>query len=317
MHKLRKFYYDNKYKIWGIIAFIVLLLASIQILNGLVADNNNINNQQQESNIVNNINSENRNTYVTTNESVITGERVDSTELESASNIIEEFISECNNGNIEQAYNLLTEDCKAEMYQDIDKFRELYYNKIFIDNSKKTAKIENWILNTYKVNISNDIMATGGASTNGIQDYITIVDENDTLKISLNNYIGKEEINKTQTVNNIEFQIIEKNVYIDYETYTIRVNNKGENNIILDDLTNTRSIYLEDSNEIKYYAYSNEIISSLLKVNKGFSTQIDIKFSKEYSTNTARVNSIVFSEVNLNSDEELLENEKVTIIIDL
>ena len=317
MHKLRKFYYDNKYKIWGIIAFIVLLLASIQILNELVADNNNINNQQQESNIVNNINSENRNTYVTTNESVITGERVDSTELESASNIIEEFISECNNGNIEQAYNLLTEDCKAEMYQDIDKFRELYYNKIFTDNSKKTAKIENWILNTYKVNISNDIMATGGASTNGIQDYITIVDENDTLKISLNNYIGKEEINKTQTVNNIEFQIIEKNVYIDYETYTIRVNNKGENNIILDDLTNTRSIYLEDSNEIKYYAYSNEIISSLLKVNKGFSTQIDIKFSKEYSTNTARVNSIVFSEVNLNSDEELLENEKVTIIIDL
>lgn len=317
MHKLRKFYYDNKYKIWGIIAFIVLLLASIQILNELVADNDNINNQQQESNIVNNINSENRNTYVTTNESVITGERVDSTELESASNIIEEFISECNNGNIEQAYNLLTEDCKAEMYQDIDKFRELYYNKIFTDNSKKTAKIENWILNTYKVNISNDIMATGGASTNGIQDYITIVDENDTLKISLNNYIGKEEINKTQTVNNIEFQIIEKNVYIDYETYTIRVNNKGENNIILDDLTNTRSIYLEDSNEIKYYAYSNEIISSLLKVNKGFSTQIDIKFSKEYSTNTARVNSIVFSEVNLNSDEELLENEKVTIIIDL
>ena len=287
MHKLRKFYYDNKYKIWGIIAFIVLLLASIQILNELVADNNNINNQQQESNIVNNINSENRNTYVTTNESVITGERVDSTELESASNIIEEFISECNNGNIEQAYNLLTEDCKAEMYQDIDKFRELYYNKIFTDNSKKTAKIENWILNTYKVNISNDIMATGGASTNGIQDYITIVDENDTLKISLNNYIGKEEINKIQTVNNIEFQIIEKNVYIDYETYTIRVNNKGENNIILDDLTNTRSIYLEDSNEIKYYAYSNEIISSLLKVNKGFSTQIDIKFSKEYSTNTA------------------------------
>ena len=85
----------------------------------------------------------------------------------------------------------------------------------------------------------------------------------------------------------------------------------------MDDLTNTRSIYLEDSNEIKYYAYSNEIISSLLKVNKGFSTQIDIKFSKEYSTNTARVNSIVFSEVNLNSDEELLENEKVTIIIDL
>lgn len=316
MHKLRKFYYDNKYKIWGIIAFIVLLLASIQILNRLVTDNNNINNQQ-ESNIVNNINSENRNTYVTTNESVITGERVDSTELENASNIIEEFISECNNGNIEQAYNLLTEDCKAEMYQDIDKFRELYYNKIFTDNSKKTAKIENWILNTYKVNISNDIMATGGASTNGIQDYITIVDENDTLKISLNNYIGKEEINKTQTVNNIEFQIIEKNVYIDYETYTIRVNNKSENNIILDDLSNTRSIYLEDSNEIKYYAYSNEIISSLLKVNKGFSTQIDIKFSKEYSTNTARVNSIVFSEVNLNSDEELLEDEKETIIIDL
>ena len=40
MHKLRKFYYDNKEKIWGIIIFVVLVLLSIQIVNKLMSIQN-------------------------------------------------------------------------------------------------------------------------------------------------------------------------------------------------------------------------------------------------------------------------------------
>lgn len=316
MHRLRKFYYDNKYKIWGVIAFIVLLLAIIQILNNLVANTNNINiANSNTSNTINDLNSGNKNTYVTNDESIINGGKIDSTELEDASKIIEEFISECNNGNIEQAYNLLTEDCKDEMYQDINKFRDFYYNKIFTNNSKKIATIENWTANTYIVNISDDIMATGGSSENSFQDYITIEEEDDILKISLNNFIGKEELNEVKNIDNIEFQIIEKSVYIDYEIYTIKVINNTTDNIILDDLSKPKAIYLEDSNGMKYYSYSSEIIPSLLKVNRGFSTQFDIKFSREYSTDRAGINSLVFSEAILNSDENNQNEEKSKIII--
>ena len=315
MHKLRKFYYDNKYKIWGIIAFIILLIGIIQVTNAILANNNKLNNNTVEKNVIENINSENKDTYFSTDESVVSGEKIDSNKLEKASKVIEEFISECNNGNIEKAYNLLTDDCKNEMYQDIEKFTNYYYNQIFNNNTKKTAIIENWILNTYKVTISDDIMATGGVSTTNVQDYITVIEDDDILKISLNNYIGKEEINKVQVVNDIEFEIVEKDVYMDYEIYTIKVNNNTENNIVLDDLTNTKSIYLEDNNGVKHYAKSSEIIPNLLKINKGFSTQIDIKFNRTLTDESIEINSIVFSAVKFNTNQE--EQQKQVIKIDL
>lgn len=315
MHKLRKFYYDNKYKIWGIIAFIILLIGIIQVTNAILANNNKLNNNTVEKNVIENINSEDKDTYFSTDESVVSGEKIDSNKLEKASKAIEEFISECNNGNIEKAYNLLTDDCKNEMYQDIEKFTNYYYNQIFNNNTKKTAIIENWILNTYKVTISDDIMATGGVSTTNVQDYITVIEDDDILKISLNNYIGKEEINKVQVVNDIEFEIVEKDVYMDYEIYTIKVNNNTENNIVLDDLTNTKSIYLEDNNGVKHYAKSSEIIPNLLKINKGFSTQIDIKFNRTLTDESIEINSIVFSAVKFNTNQE--EQQKQVIKIDL
>lgn len=310
MHKLRKFYYDNKEKIWGIIIFVVLVLLSIQIVNRLMAiqNENDLKNINQNSTLDTTY-SENKNTYITNDESVVTGEKVNETDLQDANEIIEEFISECNNGNIEQAYNLISTDCKNEMYQDINKFKTMYYDKIFNSNTKKIATAENWILNTYIVNISEDIMTTGNLSE-GIQDYITIVKENNELKLNVNNYIGKEEINIEQLVDNINFNVIEKHIYVDYEIYKLKISNQSDNNIVLDTLQDPKTIYLQDDNEIKYYAYSNELISSMLKINKNFSTEINIKFSKSYSSSNVELKSIVFSGIVIEgneSDEKTIE----------
>ena len=310
MHKLRKFYYDNKEKIWGIIIFVVLVLLSIQIVNRLMAiqNENDLKNINQNSTLDTTY-SENKNTYITNDESVVTGEKVNETDLQDANEIIEEFISECNNGNIEQAYNLISTDCKNEMYQDINKFKTMYYDKIFNSNTKKIATAENWILNTYIVNISEDIMTTGNLSE-GIQDYITIVKENNELKLNVNNYIGKEEINIEQLVDNINFNVIEKHIYVDYEIYKLKISNQSDNNIVLDTLQDPKTIYLQDDNEIKYYTYSNELISSMLKINKNFSTEINIKFSKSYSSSNVELKSIVFSGIVIEgneSDEKTIE----------
>lgn len=310
MHKLRKFYYDNKEKIWGIIIFVVLVLLSIQIVNKLMSiqNENDLKNINQNTTLDTTY-SDNKNTYITNDESVVTGEKVNETDLQDANKIIEEFISECNNGNIEQAYNLISTDCKNEMYQDINKFKTMYYDKIFNSNTNKIATVENWILNTYIVNISEDIMTTGNLSE-GIQDYITIVKENNELKLNVNNYIGKEEINIEQIVDNINFNVIEKHIYVDYEIYKLKISNQSDNNIVLDTLQNTKTIYLQDDNEIKYYAYSNELISSMLKINKNFSTEINIKFSKSYSSSNVELKSIVFSGIVIEgkeSDEKTIE----------
>ena len=315
MHKLRRFYYDNKEKIWGFIIFIVLVLLSIQVINKFVAiQNQNDLKKISNENKIDTTYSEDKNAYITNDESIVTGEKVDETNLQEAVEIIEQFISLCNNGNIEQAYKLISTDCKNEIYQDINKFKTLYYDKIFYSNTKKVAKIENWILNTYTINISEDMMTTGKIS-NGIEDYITIVEENDEFKLNINGYIGKEELNIEQLTNNIKFSVIEKQVYVDYEIYKLKISNQSEDNILLDNLENPKSIYLQDDNDIKYYAYSNELISSMLKVNKNFSTEINIKFPKTYSSDNVNLNYIVFSEVirndNINDKESIEINLKI------
>lgn len=318
MHNLLRYYYQNKYKIWGVIIFIVLLILAIQVLNFITAKLNeqNINNIAQSNTTNSVINNKNTNSYLTNDTSAVTGEQIHITELENASEIIENFISACNNGEIEEAYSCLSNDCKQEMYIDINTFKTLYYDVIFGGN-KKNVSIENWILDTYKVNITEDIMATGNANGIKTQDYMTIVEEDDDIKLNINNFIGTEIINKEQTIENIKFKIISKKVYNDYEEYDLQIENLTGNKILLDSLQNTKSIYLEDGNETEYYSYSNEILSELLEINNGFSTRLTIKFYKTYSLENA-TDTIVFSDIILNYNGNIGENaERKTIKISI
>lgn len=318
MHNLLRYYYQNKYKIWGVIIFIVLLILAIQVLNFITAKLNeqNINNIAQSNTTNSVINNKNTNSYLTNDTSAVTGEQIHITELENASEIIENFISACNNGEIEEAYSCLSNDCKQEMYIDINTFKTLYYDVIFGGN-KKNVSIENWILDTYKVNITEDIMATGNANGIKTQDYMTIVEEDDDIKLNINNFIGTEIINKEQTIENIKFKIISKKVYNDYEEYDLQIENLTGNKILLDSLQNTKSIYLEDGNETEYYSYSNEILSELLEINNGFSTRLTIKFYKTYSLENA-TDTIVFSDIILNYNGNIGKNtERKTIKISI
>lgn len=320
MHNLIRYYYKNKYKIWGVIIFIVLLILSIQVLNFITGQLNEqkINNISQsnknDTNIL--INNKNTNSYITNNTSATTGEKINPTSLEKAREIIEKFISACNNGNVEEAYSYLSNDCKQELYTDVNQFKTLYYDVIFGGN-KKNASIENWILNTYKIDITEDIMATGNANGIKTQDYMTVVEEDDDIKLNISNFVGTEHINKEQTVENIKFIIINKKIYVDYEEYELQVENKTGNRILLDSLQDTKSIYVQDDNETEYYSYSNEILSELLKINNGFSTKLTIKFYKSYSLDNI-TNTIVFSDVIFNySDNINEEKERKTIKINV
>ena len=296
IHNLLRYYYQNKYKIWGVIAFIVLLILVIQVVNFMVTQmngqdsNNHISSNISTSNTL--INNKETNSYITGDTSAVTGEQINTTNLENARVIIENFISACNNGNIEEAYSYLSDDCKQELYTDVNQFKTLYYDAIFGGN-KKNASIENWILNTYKVDITEDIMATGNANGIKTQDYMTVVKNNDEIKLNINSFVGIEEINKEQTVENIKFTILNIKTYVDYEEYELQVENNTGNRILLDSQQNTKSIYVQDDNETEYYSYSNEILSELLSINNGFSTSLTIKFYKSYSLDNT-TNNIVF-----------------------
>ena len=226
------------------------------------------------------------------------GKEIDKPEVE----VIDEFLSYCNEGKTEKAYEMLTEECKEQMYKSLEIFEKGYCNPNF-ENGDKSCTIENWIGETYKVRIIDNLLAKG-ESNNGFakQDYITVVEEDDISKLNINHYVGKTEINKQTEDLNIIMDVIEKNQYMDYEIYTIKVTNQNEGDIKLDSMFDVKTLHLEDENGTTYSAYTNELTEPMLKIQAGHSKKITIKFYSGYAS-TKKIETIVFSDLTIYQGE--------------
>lgn len=308
MGNIRRFYYQNKDKIWKIIIFIVFIFAVLQVINY-------INKRKNEEEILNSIMQEEKKDENISNISTLTGESIPEEKIEEDTDIMKEFFNLCNNREFEKAYDLLTEECKETLFNTYDIFKTTYCDKIF--NNQKNYKIENWIGDTYKVRIYEDPLATGKVSEDiAIQEYYTIVNN----KLNINNYIGREEINKNVSQNNITINVLYKDVFKEYEEYKIEVINNTNNTIMLDDGQNSQMIYIEDKNNIKYEISTSETIYSNLKIRSGETRIYQMKFINTYIS-TKRIEQMIFEKVILNYDEYIKNinnyTDNIKIIIDL
>ena len=155
--------------------------------------------------------------------SAITYEDVESGILETANRVIDKFITLLNENNYVEAYNLLSKDCKSELYPSIDDFKTNYYDEIF--KTYKSYTMQNWLKNTYKIEYRESLLDTGGVKEESfIRDYITVVRENNEYKLNINNLDEKEKrinfetFKKTENNNadsNIAYQK-ERNFYMKY-----------------------------------------------------------------------------------------------------
>ena len=298
MHKLRKFIYQNKYQILGVLGIIAFILIIIQLMNLWARKNNNseIENRQQNTTIVNENNS-----GVISEKSAVTGKEVSKQQLDNETTAINKFMEYCNNQDFENAYNMITEECKKQMYNSLDIFKQSYYKNVF-NGEKKNFTIENWVKDTYRVNITGDVLATGNVDEYSKQDYITVKQVNGEYKLNINNYIGYTEINIKTTEKNISMEVIGKNTYKDYETYTFNVTNNTGSVMQLDNISNTESLYIEDSKGVKYPYYNHELTTPMITVSAGQTKEITIKFYSSY-VSTKKIERIVFSNIMLKNGE--------------
>ena len=297
MHNLKRFYDQNRKGIWMAIIIIASIFILLQLLNYFARKNNEkeLNNSNNTEEIVPN-NSTSTNVNLKSSKSAITGESISEQNLNTAKETIEKFIDLCNVRNLKEAYDMLTEECKNQMYTSVDVFEQAYYKNVF-NGEEKSCNIENWTGDIYKVNIVGDMLATG-KSNNGYtkQDYITIKKEDNNYKLNINNYIGYKKIDKTTEKDGIEINIISKNTYMDNEQYTIKVINNSKNNISLDGLSNVKSLYLQDIKGAKYSAYVQELTEPILKVQAGQTKEVTIKFYSNYVSNK-NIEYIIFSDM--------------------
>ena len=293
MNNLKRYYNQNRKKIWGIIIIIAFVLLLIQLANGYVSRSNERRIEQARIQLE----KSKENTQTTEQENSSSTTRTQKETKSENISTIEQFLNFCNNKELDKAYEMVTDDCKKQMFNDLGTFEKIYYNSAF-ENRKKEFSIEKWSNNTYMVKINENSLALGKTATEDNQkiDYITpIKDDNDNYKLNINNYIRYEEINKESTQDGIKYEVIGRNTYMNYEEYILKVTNNTKDEIELDPIDNTRSLYIEDTKETIYPAYKHELTKEMLTVYPGHTDQISIKFYSTYTSNKS-IKYIVFGQ---------------------
>ena len=271
----------------------------------------NNNSQTQNTTTNSSTNSNYNNVRVDDKNSVLSGSEISSSQEEQIK-VIDTFVDYCNKGDVESAYQLLTDECKQEMYPQLDNFVNSYYNETFA-NSEKDASVENWTGNIYKVQIHDNMLATGKYSKETTkQDYITIIEtEDEQYRLNINGYIERDEINKSKEDKQIKMTVKYADTYMDYAKYTIEITNNSNQTISLDDRANVESMYIRDDNGNHYPAYTHEINSAELQVSPRETKEVTIKYYSKYGS-TKDINRLVFSKMILNYGAyEIFENKSL------
>lgn len=279
MHSLRHLYYQNKEKIWKVILIIAFVLGIIYLLNlyeikksskGELTSNENLNYYNESSK-----------THIS-EKTAISGESLTEKEVTKINNIISRFLKYCQNGQAEEAYNMLSQDCKKNRYSTLEKFKDQYIQVKF--NKQQIYTVQKWEYNTYKIDICEDIMATGNINSNEkITEYITIEEQEGVEKLNINGYIGKKIINKEEIKNDVKIKVTENHTYMEYEQYNFEIENLSSKVIKIDSLNNTGTIYLKDSSGNKYKARMHEILDEETIINPKQRFNLSIKFTNTYS----------------------------------
>ena len=307
MNRIIRFFNQNRIRIIITILIIVFILSIIYAVNKILeqtrTDISQVSNHIEDSSVP--------------IESVITGEEIDEEVTLENTNTIREFVDYCNSGNYQNAYNLLSEDCRNEVFSTIEQFISNYVNKIFM--TSKTYRLELWYntnnVYTYRmVYQENNLLETGNInSENTVEDYITIINENNEQRLNINGFIQKEAINATNNTNNISITINNKSMFRNFEKYNITIINNTDKTIQLSDGTNGNDICLIDSNEEEYDSIISEVPVSFLEIDAGATRTLDIRFYKMYNPYRT-INYIQFKNIITDlEDYELSENDELKL----
>ena len=229
--------------------------------------------------------------------------------------MLDKFFTYCVNHNPEKAYELLSTDIKNNMYQSEALFENLYYNSKFEGN--KQYSFQAWTTsnssNTYQVKIFDDMLSTGKVDSGYVEDYVTVIKEDDTYKLNISNYIGKNrimsEVTKVKQNDSISMQVINQYIYKDYQIFDVAVRNDSNSAILLDTRENTKATYLVDNNGIKYEAILYENNINDLTIDSNQVKKIQIKFNV-VNRDDLEVKSINFDNIVLNYEQYKLKNQE-------
>lgn len=304
MHKLLRYYNQNKFKVWMIVLAIVLGYALLQVLNSAIANQNTEEENKDQETTSNNVVS-----YRNESKSMVSGEKVSSLYSDEIGEVINQFFTYCINHDPQRAYDMVANDTKQLLYPTEQLFEKNYYENKFAGN--KQFSFQSWSSSdgifTYQVRIFDNMLATGQTNDNYIEEYVTVTVDAGSYKLNLSSYIGRKQINAKNEDDNLYVQVGMVDRYLDYEVYTLNIQNKTDKSIILDTRRDTDTCYVVDSLGNKFEAVLYENKSEDLEFSPKEMKRIQIRFSDAYREGL-QIKSINFTDV-VDSEEYSLNNE--------
>ena len=300
MIKLLRYWNQNKKKILITIAVIAFVIIIIQMINKMIQ----MQNERDKDKVA-------KNTIIASditkpNQSIISDNKLTQKETEEKSNFIEQFVTKCNQHKVDEAYEMLTQDCKIELYPTKQIFISNYINQIF--EQEVNYQLELWYsisnCHTYRITYNKgSLLQTGGQTSNSNYiDYITLIKQNGEYKLNINQFIGRTEINRKGENSGIEIQVNNKSIYVDYEIYHMTVQNNTQKTILLNDRKSVNHFKLIGKSNNIFTSVISEVPISSLTLNPQYRKTIDIKFNKIYMTES-KVEAIQMENIYLDKEQ--------------
>ncbi len=212
--------------------------------------------------------------------------------------VIKQYVNYCNNNDFDMAYNMLSKDCKMYAFNnDFDKYLDYLYIKMPTPKKYSIQDYSNIGTNyIYSVKYTDDLLATG--LTN--RDY-TYTEEKMVFKkladgkieMSVGGYYDTKDVKSVSENDYLKVDIQRKIIKYSTETYLVKLTNRTDNIIVIEDKKSKDEIQLLVSNELRGNEYYGNII---LQPNETRNVEIefekfvdDNKKSKSISFNNVRV----------------------------
>ncbi len=307
MHRLLRFYRQNRMAVWVLILGIIFIILVIQVLNSISRRNMEEENRKilEEETTLSNVVS-----YDNQSESIISDEDVPEQYREDFGNLIEQFFNYCTQHEPQKAYSLLSQDTIDTLYPTVEIFESLYCSEKF--EGDKDFSFQSWIksgdLYIYQVKIFDNMLATGKSNDTYYEDYVTIAPEDGEYKLNINNLIGVKNIYQSYSSEELDITVEESQVFMDYEIYSFEIKNKTDKTILLDSREDTDSTYLLDDTNNQYSALLYENNEEELILQPGETKTISIRFSDVYREGIV-ITQIHFSDIVLDYNTYIAGNE--------
>lgn len=215
------------------------------------------------------------------------GGKVPTQDKEEVNTVLDTFLNRCKTKDYENAFNMLSEDCKNYLYnnniEDFKRYVDSVYTT-FNDYSYTQNYSNKDDVYIYDVTtLNSDILATG--TTGGydtFKDKISIVTENGVKKIANQGYIKNIDVSKEIEDDYMRIKVISKDCNYDQVTYNLEITNKTDNTIVIADNKANQEITLNLEGE---YLNAENVMTLRGVVNPGQTVELLLVFNKFFDSN--------------------------------